>query len=315
MKTTTDVVIEAEGLSRVFGGKAAVDSVTLAVPRGAVFAFLGRNGSGKTTLIRMLLGLLEPTAGQSRLFGESSLAIRDDTRGRIGYVSESHTIYEWMTAAEAGYYQSRFFARWSNRVFADVIARFGVPLETKGRSLSRGQRAGLSLALALAAEPDLIILDDPAIGLDPVARQVLLDLVLEVTSDPRRTVFFSSHQLDDVERVATHVAILDRGILRADCAADELALGVRRFILAFSGTPPEVPAIPGLLGMNVFDSRWMHLTVEQPTVAARRLIDSLGAASVEERAVGFGEAVRGHLNGPLVPASFRPAPAQIVEAA
>jgi ABC-2 type transport system ATP-binding protein len=307
--TTSDFVIETAGLTRYFGSKKAVDTVNMRVPRGSVFAFLGRNGSGKTTTIRMLLGLLRPTRGSSTVLGEDSQALSPGTRGRIGYMSESHSVHEWMTVAQAGYYQSQFFQRWNERAFAAVIGHFGLSLDARARNLSRGERAGLSLALTLAPEPELLILDDPAIGLDPVARRSLLESIIQVTRGSGRTVFFSSHLLDDVERVADYVGVLDRSVLRALCPIEAFQNSVVRFVLSFP-TPPDgrTPPIRGLLSSRVYDNA-LHLILVRPTDETRRLVRALGPMSIEEQPVGFADAMTGYLGdrsgaAPLLNASL-----------
>ena len=292
--SASDFVIETTGLTRYFGSKRAVDSLTMRVPRGSVFAFLGRNGSGKTTAIRMLLGLLHPTRGRSTILGDDSRNISPATRGRIGYMSESHSTYEWMTVAQAGYYQSRFHPTWNTRIFAAIIDHFGLSAEVSTRTLSRGERAGLSLALTLAPQPEVLVLDDPAIGLDPVARRSLLESMIQVTRASGRTIFFSSHLLDDVERVADYVAVLDRSVLRALCPIDEIGRNASRFVLTFSGAPAELPALPGLLTARQLD-RALHLLIIRPTDETRRLIQSLGAMDVEEQPVGFSDTMVGYL--------------------
>ena len=309
--SVSDFVIETSGLTRYFGSRKAVDTLTMQVPRGSVFAFLGRNGSGKTTTIRMLLGLLHPTRGSARVLGEDSQALTPATRGRIGYMSESHSVYEWMTVAQAGYYQSRFYPNWNDRIFAAVVGHFGLSLDSRARSLSRGERAGLSLALTLAPQPDLLILDDPAIGLDPVARRSLLESIIHVTRESGRTIFFSSHLLDDVERVADYIAVLDRSVLRALCPVDEIARSTTRFVLTFPGSPPPVPRLSGLLSARTFDQA-QHLIIVRPTDETRRTLASLGAASVVEQPVGFSDALIGYLGDrgayrpPLDTAMFTP---------
>jgi ABC-2 type transport system ATP-binding protein len=211
---STDAVIEARGLTRYFGSRKVVDSLSMRVPRGSVFAFLGRNGSGKTTTIRMLLGLLDPTRGSSRILGHDSRHLPPVARARVGYIAESHPLYDGLTVRELGAYQSRFYPRWNERIFRTVVDHFRLGADVKGGKLSRGERAGLSLAVTLAPEPELLILDDPALGLDPVARRALLESMLYFTRASGRTIFFSSHLLDDVERVADHIAVIDRSVLR-----------------------------------------------------------------------------------------------------
>ena len=245
--TGGELVIETRGLTRYFGQKKAVDSVDLKVPRGCVYAFLGRNGSGKTTTIRMLLGLLEPTRGSASVLGHDSRTLPPEIRARIGYMSESHALYRWMRVRECGEFQRRFFPRWNDSIFRAVVEHFRLDPAAKAGELSRGERAGLSLALTLAPEPELLILDDPALGLDPVARRSLLESMVYVTRRADRTILFSSHLLSDVERVADYVGVLDRSVLRAQCPLEAFRGRVKQFVLHFPSKPPALSPIRGLL--------------------------------------------------------------------
>jgi ABC-2 type transport system ATP-binding protein len=285
-----EYVIQTKGLTRCFGSRAVVSDLDLAVPRGCVFGFLGRNGSGKTTTIRMLLGLLPPTRGETRVLGEDSRCLSSETRSRIGYLAEGHPVYEWMRVAECGRFQAACFPTWNDEVFGAVLEHFRLGPDRKVRELSRGERAGLCLALTLAPEPELLILDDPALGLDPVARRSLLEAMIFVTRDSDRTIFFSSHLLGDVERVADWVAVLDRGVLRACCTLATFRRRISRFVLAWDGTPPaEIPPLPGLV--HVFRAgRELQLTVANADEDARASIGSIGASRVEEVPIGLEEA-------------------------
>ena len=201
-------VIRTRGLTRYFGSKPAVYDLNLEVPRGCVFAFLGRNGSGKTTTIRMLLGLLQPTRGEGTILGHNIRALPPEARARIGYLTEEHQLYGWMSVKECGEFQSRFYPRWNEKIFRGVIGHFSLKPTARVKDLSRGERAGLCLGLTLAPEPELLILDDPAMGLDPVAHRSLIESMIYLTRRSDRTIFFSSHQLADVERVADYIADL-----------------------------------------------------------------------------------------------------------
>ncbi|HEX4683917.1 MAG TPA: ABC transporter ATP-binding protein [Gemmatimonadaceae bacterium] len=292
---SADTVLRVRELTHYFGARCVLDQVTFDVPRGSIFAFLGRNGSGKTTTIRILLGLLAPTRGSTTVLGTDSRSITPEIRARIGYMSESHAVYEWMTVRDLGDYQSRFYARWNQRVFNSVAAHFRLDPRSKAGLLSRGERAGLSLAITLAPEPELLVLDDPALGLDPVARRSLLESMLYVTREAGRTIFFSSHLLDDVERVADHVAILDRSVLRASCSVDAFRASVAQYRLHFGeGITPRVPNIRGLLhARSAADALWM--TVAAPDAETDRALRSLGAAAIDEVPLNFTDALTGYL--------------------
>src|SRR5512136_2639057 len=240
-------VIRTRGLTRYFGARPAVYELNLEVPRGGVFALLGRNGSGKTTTIRMLLGLLEPTRGGGNILGHDIRALPPEARARIGYLTEEHQLYGWMSVRDCGDFQAHFYPAWNEKIFRGIIGHFGLRPTAQVKYLSRGERAGLCLALTLAPEPELLILDDPAMGLDPVARRSLIESMVYLTRRADRTIFFSSHQLPDVERVADHIAVLDHGSLRACCPLDAFRNSVRQVRLRFTGTPPPLPKIPGLL--------------------------------------------------------------------
>lgn len=290
-------VIETRGLTRYFGNRKAVDGLTMSVPRGSVFAFLGRNGSGKTTTIRMLLGLMEPTRGSSRILGQDSQHLTRDVRARVGYISESHSLYEWMTVRGCGEYQSRFYPRWNKQIFDSIVGHFHLDPLAKAGHLSRGERAGLSLAITLAPEPELLILDDPALGLDPVARRSLLESMIYVTRGTDRTILFSSHLLEDVERVADYIGILDRSVLRACCSIETFRSRVQQFLLRYSATsnpPAELPQLRGLLHVRR-SKKELRLTIATPEEATMGNLHSMGAASIEIVPVSFNEAITGYL--------------------
>jgi ABC-2 type transport system ATP-binding protein len=290
----SDVVFETIGLTRYFGGKCAVDQVNLSVPRGSVFALLGRNGSGKSTIIRMLLGLLEPTRGSATVLGEDCRHLSSAARGRIGYVAEGHPLIDWMRVGDLESFQKSFYPKWDSRMFAAVLDQFALPAGARAGTLSRGQRAGLSLALTLATRAELLIMDDPAMGLDPVARRTLLEAMILVTRSAGHTIFFSSHVLDDVERVADHVAILDQSVLRVSSSVETFRSRVRRLVVRFRGDPPPLPPIPGLLESRR-DANELRLTIANPRPDEEQIIESLGAISVEELPLTLEDAVIAYL--------------------
>lgn len=287
----SDAVIEARGLTRYFGHKCAVDGISFRVPRGGVFAFIGRNGAGKTTTIRMILGLLEPTRGSATILGHDSGDLPPAVRARIGYMAEGHPVYGWMRVGQYGRFQRGFYTRWNQDVFAAVTDYFAIDPRTRAGHLSHGQRAGLHLAMTLAIEPELLILDDPATGLDPAARRSLLEAMVYFTRSRERTIFFSSHLLDDVERVADQVAVLDYSVLRACCGVETFRDRVRRLVARFPAEPPrELPAIPGLL-QTTRDENELSLITVDPNGQTHRLLESLGAEEVDEQPVGLEEAL------------------------
>jgi ABC-2 type transport system ATP-binding protein len=286
-----DPVIQCRGLTRYFGRKCAVDSLSFSVPRGSVFAFIGRNGSGKTTTIRMILGLLEPTRGAATILGCDSSALASEVRARIGYMAEGHPVYGWMRVGQCAGFQSGFYSHWNRDIFAAVIDHFAIDPATKAGDLSHGQRAGLHLAMTLAIEPELLVLDDPATGLDPSARRSLLEAMIYFTRSRERTIFFSSHLLDDVERVADHIAVLDDSVLRTCCSVETFLDHVRQFSLRFTAQPPrELPAIPGLLRMARAENQ-LSLIVANPDDQTQRQLQAMGALAVDEQPLGLEDAL------------------------
>jgi len=290
-------IICTKGLTRYFGAKPAVYELNLEVPRGSVFAFLGRNGSGKSTAIRMLLGLLTPTRGNATVLGCDSASLSPEIRARIGYLTEEHQLYGWMTVRESGEFQSRFYPRWNEKVFQSVAGHFGLKPGARVKDLSRGERAGLALGLTLAPDPELLILDDPALGLDPVARRALVESMIYLTRRSDRAIFFSTHQLSDLERLADYVAILDRSVLRACCPLDALRENVKQVRLTFASAPPRVPQIPGVL--QVFRGGTdLRVTCVHYDTKMEQALNAFSPLSLEICPVSLEEALISYLGEP-----------------
>src|SRR5215471_17933440 len=285
----SDYVIQTRDLTKFFGAKCVVHNLNLHVPRGSIFGFLGRNGSGKTTSLRMILGLLSPTWGTSTILGHDSQNMPPEARAKIGYLAEGHPVFSWMRVKDAEKFQSRFYPRWNRELFHSVLEFFRVDPANRARNLSRGERAGLCLAMALAPEPDLLILDDPAIGLDPVARRSLLESMVYATRKADRTIIFSSHLLADIERMADHIAVLDYSVLRAQCSLDTFRSCVQQFVLTFDERPPEVPPIRGLI-QCVPRGSTLRLTLVNVTRETRGALERLGAERIDEVPISLEDA-------------------------
>jgi len=266
-----EIVLETKTLTKYYGARPALDHLDLRIPRGCICGFLGRNGAGKTTAIKMMLGLLTPTAGSAQLLGCDATALTPAIRQRIGYVTEGHHLCRWMTIGRLEKFQQAFFPKqWDAKFFADMIEYFELSKKQKVKHLSNGQRAQVSLALALAPNPELLIMDDPTLGLDAVIRRQFLEGMIELITRQGRTVLFSSHILADVERVADHIVVIDKGVLRADCSLEQFRRSVRKVILYFEDSVPAEVELEGLLHCRRSE-RQLELTlvgVDEAEVAA-----------------------------------------------
>lgn len=223
--------IEMQGAFKSFRRTQVLTGLSLRVERGKTFAFLGRNGAGKTTAIRMLLGLLNRDRGDVRVLGLDPEVDPIKVRARVGYLAEDQQMYGWMRVEEIIRFVAPFYATWDHDLALKYVREFELPLATKIKHLSKGQNVRLGLVLALAHRPELVILDDPALGLDPVMRkQFNRDLITHLQGEGR-TVFYSSHLLYEVEPVADEVAILHEGRLIRQTDTDTLRRDVKQFVL------------------------------------------------------------------------------------
>jgi ABC-2 type transport system ATP-binding protein len=242
----TPYVIETTALTRRFGKQTAVDALTLQVPRGSVFAFLGKNGAGKTTTIRMLLNLLDRTSGAATVLGLDCVKDALAIKRRVGFVADGAMPYDWMTVDELIWFCKGFYADWDDAFAAELKGKLELPDKTRVRDLSRGQQAKLALLLAMAYRPELLILDEPTTGLDVVVRRNFLEGIIELIQEEGRTVFFSSHIVHEVERVADWVGIIDGGRLIWCSPLEEMKARIKRLVFTFE-TPPATLDLPNLL--------------------------------------------------------------------
>jgi ABC-2 type transport system ATP-binding protein len=235
-----DYVIETHDLSKQFGTVHAVSGLNLRVARNQVTGFLGRNGAGKSTTIKMLLGMTHPTSGSGLLLGHSFTDPKQDleARRKVAYCGEDKQLYAYMTVKQLIHFTASFYPDWRSEVAASLLHQFQLPPDRKVKALSKGMRTKLALLLALARRPALLILDEPTEGLDPVSIEELLQTLSGLPADGT-TVFFSSHQISEVERIADRVCIIDRGRLAVDLSLDEIRQDHRRITLSFPHQPPE----------------------------------------------------------------------------
>lgn len=225
--------IELQSVCKSFRSADVLRGVTLQVPRGKTFAFLGRNAAGKTTTIRLLLGLLKRDDGSIRVLGIDPQKEPIKLRRHVGYLAEDQTMYGWMRVEEIVRFVAPFYPTWDHNLALKYLRDFELPLRTRIKHLSKGQNVRLGLVLALAHRPEVVILDDPALGLDPIMRkQFNRDLITHLQGEGR-TVFYSSHLLYEVEPVADEVAILDQGRILRQAETEVLRRDVKQVILSY----------------------------------------------------------------------------------
>jgi ABC-2 type transport system ATP-binding protein len=226
----TDAIIETEQLCKSYKGVPALRGLDLAVPAGSIFGFLGRNGAGKTTTIKTLLGLLHSDSGSARIFGIPVLDADRSVpiRRRIGFVTEDKELYPYMTVGQIIQFTRPFFPKWRSDLERRYLEMFELPLKKKIPDLSKGMRSKLMLLLAISRGAELLILDEPTDGLDPAAIEDVLKELVALTASSEITIFFSSHQLSEVERIADNIGIIDRGKLVVSGALDDMKARYQR---------------------------------------------------------------------------------------
>ena len=277
-----NIVIRTRGLTRYFGRKAALKSLTLDVPRGQVTALVGRNGAGKTTLIRMLLGLLPPTRGRSELLGCDSQSLTPQVRTRVGYLAEGHFLWRWMSVRDVARWQRETFPRWDQSLFDAILNFFAVDPQDRVRQISRGQRAGVCLAMTLATDPELLVLDDPSMGLDPIARRALVEGLLAFARRDERTIFICTHLLDDVERLADRIAVISNGRVLVDAGLSDFRERVGGWIVDAELEAAQVARIPRLVDSRRVGEHTLHLVVANPDQDTEAAIQRISGSARRE---------------------------------
>jgi ABC-2 type transport system ATP-binding protein len=299
MTESVPPVVETHGLTKTYKGVQALKALDLAVPRNSIFGFLGPNGAGKTTTIKLLLGLIRPTAGSARVFGMDIVGESPDIRARVGYLPQDPRFYEHMSARQTLRFAARFFFKGPEKAIEERVDEMLhlVDLDEKAdrpiKTFSGGERQRLGIAQAQVNYPDLLILDEPAASLDPIGRRD----VLEVMSRLRKytTVFYSTHILDDVQRVSDTVVILNKGALVAHGPIEELLAGGEgaAFIVHLRGDAEaarqSLQALPWVTGIHAGEhtgeTAWL-VSVSNPQAAEAQLLKIL-------------------VNGPVVVTEFR----------
>lgn len=308
-------VIELANVTKRYANQTALDNVSLEVPPGVVFALLGENGAGKTTAIRLMLGLAEATSGQVRVLGLDSRREGYEIRRQVGYLPERPTLYEWMTAAEIGWFTAGFYGDGFEFEFRRLVEDFRVPLDRKLSQLSKGMRAKVALSLAMAHQPQLLILDEPTSGLDTMVRREFLESMVDIAAEGR-TVLLSSHQIGEVERVADIVAIIHAGRVLLVDRLEDLKRATRQVTITVEDGRQDLQPLPGVIIHKRHRGRQFEIItrdVDDAVLEALRFAG--GIVAVESRTPSLEEIFVAYMHGNAVgegaPAAF--APSDLVE--
>lgn len=291
----SETAISISDMHFAYGRRKVLDGVSLAVPAGSVFGFLGRNGAGKTTTIQILLGLLKPQSGGCSIGGRDPQTGAVAVRQSVGYVAEDQRMYDWMRIEEIIRWTGSFYPTWDPAYAQQLMRQFDLPAKGKVGTLSKGQNTRLALLLALAHRPRIVILDDPTLGLDPIAHKEFLRSVITLLQAEGATVFFSSHLLYEIEPVADRIAILDGGRIVKAAPTDELRDTIRRFVLRPKASP-DLSKVPGVLDIARQDGRW-NVTVESPDKGVRGALSAAAGDEVEEMGLNLDEIFEAYVIG------------------
>lgn len=285
-----EFIIETRALRRTFDGKPAVSGLDLCVPPGSIFGFLGRNGAGKTTTIRLLLGLLKPDSGRATMFGQPIQGPDSAAtlRRRIGYVSENKHLYPYMTVQQIIRFTRPFFPKWREDLERRYLELFDLPPDRKISALSKGMRTSLMLLLAISHGAELLILDEPTEGLDPVVTEVVLRELVALPATEGTTIFFSSHQLAEVEQIADRIAIVDHGRAIVTGALDDLKLQYQRLRIVFQRPPVAIAWADGAEYVSQ-DGRTVSILASRNVEAIIQQARSYPGTSVERSPVALKE--------------------------
>jgi ABC-2 type transport system ATP-binding protein len=282
------IVLRASGLGKRISGRGILKDISFEVPRGRVIGLVGKNGAGKSTLFDLLLGFALPTVGNSSVFGESSSTLSAAARSRIGFVPQQDELPGLLTGAQQLALMSALHARWNAPLVARLAHEWEVPLERRIGRLSGGERQKVATLCALGHEPDLLVLDEPAASLDPVARRRFMQEILAIAGEGTRTLVYASHIIGDLERVASHLWLLREGSLVWQGELDALKESVVRVHLRATADLDPALALPGQLQGNV-KGRTAVFTVDGWNDIALEVLRQRVAAEVEVEPLGLEE--------------------------
>jgi len=275
-------VVDVNNLSRTFGDKAALDAVSFRATAGQVYGLVGSNGAGKTTLLKHLLGLLRAASGSVRVFGLDPVRDPVGVLGRVGYLSEERELPEWMRIDELMRYTQAYHPTWDAAYARELLETFALDPAKKIKDLSKGMRAQAGLIVAVAHRPALLILDEPSSGLDAVVRRDILDAIVRAVADDGRTVIFSSHLLDEVERMSDHVTLMHQGRVTLSGALDEVRRQYQRSRVHFAENFEQPPVLESALLIEGGGRAWSVVHSGSPE-KFRQSVLARGGEVVESR--------------------------------
>jgi ABC-2 type transport system ATP-binding protein len=275
-------IVDLQNLTRAFGPKKALDDVSLKLEKGTVLGLVGENGSGKTTLIKHVLGLLKPDSGSVRVFGLDPVLEPVPVLAQIGYLSEEDILPGWMRIRELQRYMQGFYTTWDQEYADQLVREFNLDATARLASLSKGQRARAGLMAALAYKPELLLLDEPSSGLDPIVRRDILGAIVRTIAEEGRTVLFSSHLLGEVDRVADRVAMIKNGRIVFCENLDELKEAHLELTVVFAQPRPVPPRFPGAVGSEGQGKEWSVVFKGTPE-QAQACVQSIDASIAEQR--------------------------------
>lgn len=292
----TDFIIETSELRKSFGGKEALRGLDLRVPRGSIFGFLGRNGAGKTTTIKTLMGMLRADSGEARMFGERVVDADQsvELRRRIGFVTEDKELYPYMTVEQMIRFVRGFFPKWRDDLEQRYLKMFELPPNAKIPKLSKGMRSKLMLLVAISRGADLLVLDEPTDGLDPAATEDVLRELMAIAAESGTTMFFSSHQLSEVELIADHIGVIDQGRMVVAGSLDDMKSRYQRLQVVFA----DVAMVPARWAEGVIrekqEGRVVSLLVNRNASAIEAQAQAIPGTTVERFPVTLKEIFMEH---------------------
>jgi ABC-2 type transport system ATP-binding protein len=253
-----------KNLGKNYGRKIALSGVTLSLEKGEIMGLVGPNGAGKTTMIKLIMGLIHPTAGSLSIFGKEHVDLASADWSKVGYIADEPSLYDYMTARQIIDFNREFYPQWNEERCLELLQRFHLPEGESIKNYSRGMKTQLTLILALAQSPDLLVLDEPLDGLDPLRRLEFLNIILEeFTGQEGRSILISSHYLEELERIADRIAFLHEGRLIRVVPMEQLKVEEKTIRVVFQKDPPEkLLTMPGIKSVESEGKTGFLITVE-----------------------------------------------------